>query len=463
MILYKYILKNHFIPFIFSTITLMGIFILQFMMKFADRLVGKGLSTWIIIKLISFNLAWMVVLVIPMATLVATLMAFGNMSQNNEITIIKSSGVSLYKMMLAPLLASTVLCYLLFLFNNDVLPDANHEAKILGGEISRLKPTLSLEPGVFSQEVSNYAILVRGINNKTNELSEITIYDYSNPGKINIVTAKKGEIFFTNDQTKLIMSLHDGEIHESDVGNTNLYRKLIFKKHRITMDAEQFSFQQSNFSSSRGERELSTSAMRVIVDSLKLIKESTVNNMEKDAKRFFFTSDSLYPSLSKVKPKGKDLIYSRVLNTVNNTKNIIISDFNRIKYWEDEINKYLVEIYKKYAIPVACIVFILIGAPLGTMTKKGGFGIAASISLFFFLIYWACLIGGEKLADRSLLSPFMGMWIANILMGIAGLFLTYKTVKESVTLDFSWIKKLLPKQWREIQEQEEELSREDYR
>ena len=463
MILYKYILKNHFIPFVFSTITLMGIFILQFMMKFADRLVGKGLSTWIIIKLISFNLAWMVVLVIPMATLVATLMAFGNMSQNNEITIMKSSGVSLYKMMLAPFLASTILCYLLFLFNNDVLPDANHEAKILGGEISRLKPTLSLEPGVFSQEVPNYAILVRGINNKTNELSEITIYDYSNPGKVNIVTAKNGEIFFSKDQTKLIMSLHDGEIHESDAGNTNLYRKLIFKKHRITMDAEQFSFQQSNFSSSRGERELSTSAMSVIVDSLRLIKESTINNTEKDIKRYFFTSDSVSLPASKIKLKGKDLIYSRILNNVNNTKNIIISDFNRIKYWQDQINKYLVEIYKKYAIPVACIVFILIGAPLGTMTKKGGFGIAASISLFFFLIYWACLIGGEKLADRSLLSPFMGMWIANILLGIAGIFLTYKTVKETVTLDFSWLKKLLPKQWREIQEKEEEMSNEDYR
>ena len=463
MILYKYILKNHLIPFIFSTITLMGIFILNFMMKFADRLVGKGLSTWIIIKLISFNLAWMVVLVIPMATLVATLMAFGNMSQNNEITIMKSSGVSLHKMMFAPLLASTVLCYLLFLFNNDVLPDANHEAKILGGEISRLKPTLSLEPGVFSQEVPNYAILVRGINNKTNELSEITIYDYSDPGKINIVTAKSGEIFFSKDQTKLIMSLHDGEIHESDVGNTSLYRKLIFKKHRITMDAEQFSFQQSNFSSSRGERELSTSAMQVIVDSLRLIKESTLNSTKKDIKRFFYTSDSLLRPVSKINPRSKDLIYSRVLNNVNNTKNIIISDFNRVKYWQDQINKYLVEIYKKYAIPVACIVFILIGAPLGTMTKKGGFGIAASISLFFFLIYWACLIGGEKLADRSLLSPFMGMWIANILLGIAGIFLTYKTVKETVTLDFSWTKKLLPKQWREIQEKEEEMSNEDYR
>ena len=151
MILTKYILKNHFIPFVFSVITLIGIFLLQFLMKFADRLVGKGLDTWVIFKLIAFNLAWMVVLVVPMATLVATLMAFGNMSQNNEVTIMKSSGTSLYRMMIGPLIASVVLAYLLFLFNDDVLPDANHHAKLLMQDISRQKPTLSLEPGVFSQ------------------------------------------------------------------------------------------------------------------------------------------------------------------------------------------------------------------------------------------------------------------------------------------------------------------------
>ena len=137
MILYRYILRNHFAPFFFSAFTLMCIFILQFMMKFADRLVGKGLDTWVILKLIAFNLAWMVVLVVPMAALVSTLMAFGNMSQNNEITIIKSSGTSLYKMMSPVLITSIIIGYLLFVFNDDVLPDANHQAKVLGQDISR--------------------------------------------------------------------------------------------------------------------------------------------------------------------------------------------------------------------------------------------------------------------------------------------------------------------------------------
>ena len=181
MIAHRYILKAHFIPFIFSTLTLMGIFLLQFMMKFADRLVGKGLDTWLLIKLVVFNLSWMLVLVVPMATLVATLMAFGNFSQNNEVTILKSSGVSLYKMMQGSFIASIILAFLLFLFNDQVLPDANHQARLLMQDISQQKPTLSLEPGFFSQEVPKYAILVRAFMWNSIALGGVTNYDYTPP------------------------------------------------------------------------------------------------------------------------------------------------------------------------------------------------------------------------------------------------------------------------------------------
>ena len=452
MILYKYILRNHFAPFLFSLFTLICIFILQFMMKFADRLVGKGLDTWIIVKLIVFNLSWMVVLVVPMATLVATLMAFGNLSQNNEITILKSSGVSLYRMMFAPIAAGIVICYLLFLFDNDVLPDANHKAKILMQDISQQKPTLSLEPGVFSQEVSNYAILVRGINQKTNNLTGVTIYDYTNPSTINVVTAKKGKIFFSNDRTKLIMDLDSGEIHESNVANTNLYRKLVFSKHRIAMNADQFSFQQSSPGGSRGERELNTQAMRRIVDSLSLLKNSQLNTYHKEVNKYLFADSTIavVTSPSVIKPINTAMIYARAIEKVKTARNIITSNQKRIEFTQGEINKYQVEIDKKYALPAACIIFILIGAPLGVMTKRGGFGMAASISLFFFVLYWAFLIGGEKLAERNFITPFMGMWSANIVLGVSGIILMYRTVKETVTLNFSWLVKIIPKQLRDL-------------
>jgi lipopolysaccharide export system permease protein len=433
----------------------MGIFLLQFMMKFADRLVGKGLDTWLIIQLIVFNLSWMLVLVIPMATLVATLMAYGNFSQNNEITILKSSGVSLYNIMRAPFLASIVLAFLLFLFNDQVLPDANHQARILMSDISQQKPTLSLEPGFFSQEVSKYAILVREINSQTNELSGVTIYDYTTPAKINVVTANKGKIYFTADQKNLVMDLWSGEIHEADVKDTGLYRKLIFDKHRIVMDGSQFTFHQSQ-GGIRGERELGVDTMVAIVNNFKADRSQQLKFLKSETDNYLFTKNSKKFSYSNPAPEVREhLVYARVLDKIRTAKNNITSKVRSIEFTDREIEKYEVEIYKKYSIPAACIVFILIGAPLGVMVRKGGFGVAASISLLFFLIYWAFLIGGEKLAERGFFSPFIGMWAANFLLGFLGIVLTIKTNRETVTIKFTLLKKLIPKRLRQLQEPDE--------
>jgi len=417
-------------------------------MKFADRLVGKGLDGWVITKLIAYNLSWMVVLVVPMASLVAALMAFGSLSQNNEVTIMKSSGISLYKMIFPPFIASIVVAILLFQFNNDVLPDANHQAKILMSDISRTKPTLSLEPGFFSQEVNNYAILVRSIDQNSNWLYQITIYDYSNGAKINVVTADSGKIFFSRDQSRLLMDLYHGEIHESDVQNTTLYRKLEFEKHIITMDGDQFSFQQSG-PSSRGERELSVNDMQIIADSIKMLLNENTRTFNKEINRHLFFDTTKVKDVTRNKlGKGPELVYLRAIEKVRTVKNIVMSNFNRVEWTKRELEKYEVEIYKKYALPGACIIFILIGAPLGVMVRKGGFGVAAGISLFFFLIYWAFLIGGEKLSERGFFSPFIGMWAANIVLGIVGIILTIKTNKEAKTITFSFFKKLIPKIFR---------------
>ncbi len=425
----------------------MGIFLLQFLMKAADRLVGKGLEFTVIFELIAFNLAWMVVLVIPMAVLIATLMAFGSMAQNNEITIMKSSGISLYRMLAGPFVSSLIIAVLLIEFNNNVLPDANHQAKILMFEISQKKPTLSIEPGIFSQEVNNTAILVRDIDRKTGMMSEITLYDYSDPIKINIITAKSGKLYFTSDMLKLIMDLENGEIHELDPGPNSLYRKLLFHRHKITMNADQFSLQASGIGEQRGDRELSAADMQVRVDSLQYLKSFYAGLLNAEVSRIF-VGDSTEKKRNPMKqPDRPD--FRNILSKIQNQKNIVLSSMLRVEVMQNESDKYLVEIHKKYSIPVACIIFILLGGPLGVMTRKGGFGMAASISLFFFLIYWAFLIGGEKLADRGLVTPFWGMWSANVLMGMLGAVLTNRAAKETINLDFTFLKKLIPKRWRQ--------------
>jgi lipopolysaccharide export system permease protein len=322
-------------------------------------------------------------------------------------------------------------------------------------DISEQKPTLSLEPGFFSQEVSKYAILVRKIDSQTNELSGVTIYDYTTPAKINVVTASKGKIYFTADQKNLVMDLWSGEIHEADVKDTGLYRKLIFDKHRIVMDGSQFTFHQSQ-GGIRGERELGVDTMVAIVENFKAERGQQLKFLKSETDKYFFTENSTKHAYSNPSPEVREhLVYARVLDKIRTAKNNVTSRSRSMEFTDREIEKYEVEIYKKYSIPAACIVFILIGAPLGVMVRKGGFGVAASISLLFFLIYWAFLIGGEKLAERGFFSPFIGMWAANFLLGFLGIVLTIKTNRETVTLKFTFLKKLIPKRLRQLQEPDE--------
>lgn len=446
MLIFKYILKAHIAPFLFSVFTLMSVFLLQFFMKFADQLIGKGLSVIIIVKLVIYNLAWMLILVVPMAVLISTLMAFGSMAQNNEIAVLKASGMSLYKMLIPPIIGSFIITILLILFSNDVYPDANHAARVLAQDITRKKPTLSLVPGVFSQEIPNKSILARKIDRKTNTLKNLTIYDKSNPKEISVVTAKQGKLHFTKNQLNLVLDLYNGEIHTSNNYDYKTYRKIIFERHKIVMDASQFSFSQtSNKSMQRMDRELSANAMLGLVDSLNIIRaQYNKDLLEKLNAHFFANTNQVQNETIK---SSKKYIYLRVGDKIKSAKGTLRSSSRRLTYNTERINNYWVEIHKKYSIPFACILFILVGAPLGTMTRKGGFGVAAGVSLIFFLMYWAFLIGGEKLSDRGLLSPFWGTWSANVILLALGIYFTIKSAKERVTIDFDFLKRLIPKRF----------------
>lgn len=447
MILFKYISRNLFLPFIFALFTLMSVFLLQFLMKIADKLIGKGLSFIVISKLIIYSLSWMFVLAVPMAVLVATLMAFGSMAQNNEIAIMKASGISLYKMMLPSIVGSILVAFFLVQFNNHVYPEANHALRVLSQDISNQKPTLALVPGVFSRDIPRYSLLAREIDSETNKMKDITIYDQSNIRDLNVVTAKRGEIYFSADSKKLILNLFDGEIHTSKTTDFKPYRKLKFENHKIAMDADQFSLRESSLGGRRGDRELSASAILILADSVKNLYNLDINRYNKRVEAEFLSDSVNFKNILQRKKSLRITLY-RVEDRIRAAKNSMSPILRRIENYKKRINKYWVEVHKKYSIPFACIIFVLIGAPLGTMTRKGGFGVAAGISLGFFLVYWAFLIGGEKLSDRDLLSPFWGMWSANILLGILGIILVRKSAKERVELNLNFLNKLIPKRWR---------------
>ncbi len=419
------------------------LFLFQFLMKSIDQLIGKGLSLWIITQLIVLNLAWMLTLAVPMSVLVATLMAFGSLSSNNEITIMKASGVSLTKLMIPVLICSGMLTYLMIRFSNDVLPEANHKARVLLQDISKTKPTFFLEAGKFSDDIGGAKIFVRKTYENSNELEGVYIYDYAKPNNKNLITSEKGDISFTNDFKNIVMNLYKGEIHQlNNTDYANKYRKIEFDKHRIILDAAGFGFQRSSDNAFiRGDRELSSQAMNLLVDSIKKSRtnnrDNLLNGILTDAKLFFKIKfiDTVLNKNNTVVKKDSTKNYGFLLyDTIPFVFRSFIAKYAQCQNYhfvekqiDKQIDVYNVEIYKKYSIPFACIIFVLIGAPLGYKVKRGGFGIAAGLSLLFFLLYWVSLIGGEKLADRDILSPFWGMWLVNIVLGIFGLYLMFKS------------------------------------
>lgn len=443
-----YILKLHSAPFFGSFFFLMSVFILQFVMKFMDQLVGKGLSGAVITELMLLNLAWMVVLAVPMAVLVATLMAFGTMASTNEITAMKAGGMSLYRMMFPVAIAALIVTYLMIEFNNKVLPEANHRSKTLTIDIRRKKPTLTLIPGLFNQDMPGHSMLVRKTFEESNALEGVTIYDHSDPNKNTVITAKHGTLSFSGDYQKLIIDLYNGEIHEIDHTKPNGYRIIKFERQRISTRSEGFDFERSAVDAfTKGDRELSSGEMRYMVDSLEgLIKtiDERIYGYTSALQEKIFTGSISNNSPSKSFWTNIEQ-YSDAKSQMMFYRNNIESELSNINYQEKQVREYLVEIHKKYSLPVACFVFILVGAPLGVMARRGGFGVAASLSLGFFLLYWSSLIGGEKLADRNVIEPWIGMWGANIFIGILGIFLTYKVAKENIEINFDWWRRFIPK------------------
>lgn len=431
MLIYRYILKAHFAPFILSFFIIIFVFTFQFIYKYIDNLVGKGLSWWVISQLITLNLAWMVTLAGPMAVLVATLMAFGSLSSTNETTVMRSSGLSPFRLILPVLLLSGVLCYGLIYFNNQILPEANHRTRALMTDIQRTRPTFVIEAGRFTDDISGYNLLIRKTFEKSNKLEGVFIIDNSNPVYSNTLTADSGQINFSADFTKVVLDLYDGEIHQ--VGKKNIqgdYRKIRFTKHIVTIDAQGFGFSRSEDNAlQRGDRELSADSMRYIVANIQKNFETDLQSAIQQVQKLTLEHGSLKFDTTKLDSAGiaqNNMLIQSLINRYKGYK----SKYNMQKQVKasnlSQTNMYLVEIYKKYSIPFACVVFVLIGAPLGMITRKGGFGVAAGMSLGFFLLYWACLIGGEKLADRQLLSPFLSMWAANIVLGLAGIYLVFK-------------------------------------
>lgn len=406
-ILPRYILKEHFSPFLLGLCVLTFVLLMDQVFTLMDMLIGKGLPLGAVGEVFLLSLPFILAVTTPMAVLVATLMAFGRMAQDNEVTALRSSGLPFHRLLIAPFLASWVLCAFLLFFNNYILPEANHRVRNLLLDIAIKKPALKLKEGAFITDFEDqgYILFIKKVEIKTSRIFDVTIFDLRkggspfqpsiprNPQGLPSVEApqtiisKMGELSFSPDGRTLTVTLRSGTIHSTDPKESSYYRKLPFEKMTINLPVDLNLERQSR--EFRSEREMGAPTMLVALNKLK--KEIA--------------------ELRKVRGQTKEPV-------------------PEIQFREQQINSYWVEIHKKFAIAFACPIFILLGAPLGVKARRGGIGIGFGVSLAFFVVYYLFLVGGEELADRGFLSPFLAMWAANILLGVVGVFLTLQTTRE---------------------------------
>jgi lipopolysaccharide export system permease protein len=458
----RYIIRATIAPFLFGTSVVIFLFLMQFLMKTLDKLVGKGLENVVIFQLIVYNMAWMAILAVPMGILFATLYAFGLLSANHEITVLKASGGSLIKMMLPLLFVGILVSYGLFLYDSVLVPETNYKAKLLMYDIQRKKTILSIEAGQFSDGIDGYTILAREVDTAKNILHFVTIYDKKS-AKINrTINAESCEINFSEDMSKLIFHLKNGEIHQSENDKLKNYRFIEFADYTINTTTSGFGFERSEEGSlNRSDREMSIKDMQKIIAEAEISLKNHNKNLDSiiENQLIYLTGKSEKPenNLNKNTKAEAEKIENKNYFSRNRFSNMSqfdrkISQFihsfqnsqSNIKQNKEKINQYNVEIHKKYAIPFACLIFILIGCPLGIITKGGNFGLSAAITLVFYIFYWVCLIGGERFADRGIINPALSMWLGNIVIGIVGIFLTLKVNNETISISlpkFHFLKK----------------------
>jgi len=438
-ILQRYVLKEHVIPFMMGFSVVTFLLTMDLLFDYLDLLIGKGIPPLIVSQLFLYGLGWMVALSIPCATLVASLMTFGRLSQDNEITAMRSSGVSALSIMAPPVIVAAGISVLLALFMNFVLPETNHAFANLLIDINRKRPTAQIREGVFIDDFEGYSMLINKLDDRTGRMSNVTIYDFHSGSVPTTIYAKRGRLAFSDDQNVLTLYLQDGEIHEiPEVNEPRKYRRLIFKTHviNITNAASQLERTERQI---RGEREMNVAALTERIRQLStqryLVKKSLLpqlkvlgyNSYEEFRER---TETSGFRPLVR-KAAGVLMFWKRW--TTSSPDETPPSQFYfprgvqftllELQALEKQINSFQVEIHKKFSIPFACIIFVLVGGPLGMKARKSGLAIGFA-SIGFFVFYYIFLLGGEQLADRRLLPPGIAVWMPNIVLGILGLILT---------------------------------------
>ena len=482
--MHRYLVRSFIGPLVLTFLIVLFIMVMQFLWKYIDDLVGKGLDFYTIGELLFYFSLSFIPMSLPLAILLASLMTFGNLGENMELTAIKSAGVSLQKFLRPLVVLVIVISITAFYFSNNILPIINLKSRALLYDIQRQRPEFNIQVGQFYNGIEGYSIKIAEKNYKTNLLMKILIYDHTEKaGNIAVTYADSGYMRMTTDEQNIVLTLYNGYSYTEFTDGKNRRKRIKdrsyperkdqFQKEIITLKLTGFGLNRTDedlFKSNYSMLNLKQleSAADSLSDLLLKRKELTNNTLRRSqlfvgvqrlkrlhndstwkAKAEYIDTSAFVPKeiLKTLSQTEQESYVDRALTKARSTKNFIVTSKNTILAKEKRIRRYKIEWHRKFTLSFACFIFFFIGAPLGAIIRKGGLGMPVVISILFFLFYHITSMSGEKFVRQDVLDPFTGMWISSFFLLPIGIFLTIKSTNDSaifnIDIYLEWPKKVL--------------------
>ncbi len=450
MILQKYIFLSLLRPFFIGFGFVSMLLTMDLLLDLLDMLLNRGIGIATVGQIFLFALGWISALTVPCGMLVAVLMTYGRMSQDNEITALRASGVHLFRVVAPALVMAVILAVGLAAFNNYVLPKTNYAYAKLIRQITRKNPTVQIREGVINDDFKGYSIRINQLDDRSGRMEDIVILDSRvDPRAPRTILARSGSLSYHPDQSLLLLDLEDGTVHETDpASDEGEYRVVSFESQRLQIQ-DPIDTWDSDRSHNLSDREMSIPAMLTKIEELKVEQAREREKIRDGLETLGMSTVEELARFepSSVPPRGRDRLFGDIkkwfrrgevepkrswTRQEENAIGVVRSRYRDVTELQKNIEKYRVEIHKKFSIPFACIVFVIVGAPLGMVARRGGAAVAL-FSVIFFIFYYLCLMGGEQLADRLLVPTWVAMWFPNVLLGLLGVWLFRKALRSGTT------------------------------
>lgn len=445
----KLIIKVFIGPFVATFFVTLFVLVMQFLWKYIDDLVGKGLDVWTVSKLIFYMSATMVPLALPLAVLLSSIMTFGNLGESFELVALKSAGISLLRFMRPLIIVCAFICTGAFLFSNYVIPVANLHAQSLLYDIVNLKHGFNIREGVFFDEIDNLAIKVGKKDPDGKTIHEVVIYDNRDQNSVKLILAKSGIMEESPNKKFVYLTLKDGWQYEERgyrPALTNEFIRTSFKEFREVIDLSSFALTRTPLALFKNVYlMLNVRQLDQAIDSIRVqLKYSArdAGNSLFSRYAFFRWQDTGWlkaaaPPLkadrfSDIIPDSlRSAVYDRALMNQQEGSSSLVPVVQQYQDTLGDIRKDKVEWHKKFTFSFACMVLFLIGAPLGSIIRKGGLGTPLVFAVIFFVIFHVLSFIGENLAKNGAMSVVNGMWMATAVLVPVAVFLIYKAMNDS--------------------------------